>query len=738
VAGPERASLQDATAAEIRRQIAHIAWPGLVAVGVFLVLGTEAYRWPWQLHLLALALVFLGVLTWAMLQRWYLPAVWLLILGCLAASLLAAHWFPSSGALCLLAVPTALAALLTGLSGGIGVAALCTLAVLIMSSLSATTSLIAVPALIAVWATAGVTCGSVHFAREPSQALWTGYMTAHQLLEQARNQRLELKQTQEDLVQANEELARLSERLARMYQVAEEARRAKEEFVANVSHELRTPLNMITGFAEMISDEPDAYGGGLPSALLADVEVILRNSRHLASLVDDVLDLSQVEAGQMSLSKEWASLAEIAEEALTAVRPLCEAKGLELELRMPDELPPLFCDRTRIRQVLLNLVSNAARFTDEGGICVRVEGEPNSVVVSVSDSGPGIAAEDQQRIFTPFQQVDGSIRRRFGGTGLGLSISKRFVEMHDGKMWLESEPGKGSTFFFRLPLREGLAAPADSTVRWLSVYHQEHPRTRPSKAPMPRPLPRLVILEQGNVLQRLFARYLDGAEVIAVRTYEQAIAELNRSPAEALIINDPAAERGPGLLRQASSLPYGTPVIACWVPGEKEAAAHLGVVRYLLKPVSREALCGALDSLGGQVRTILLVDDDPEVLQLFGRLLASTRRGYRLLRASSGERALRLLRERKPDMMLLDLVMPGMDGYVVLQEKAQDAEIREIPVIAISAVDPVRESIISNSLTLLRGGGLTLGDLLICLRTWSEIMTRRTALDQGPPGNRAG
>ena len=302
------------------------------------------------------------------------------------------------------------------------------------------------------WGTLALVWASWHFNAGALDTMWSDYGRMHQLMDEALDQRLELRETQDDLVHANRELERLSERLAGMYEVAEEARRAKEQFVANVSHELRTPLNMIIGFSEMISEAPDAYGVELPPSLLADVGVILRNSQHLAGLVDDVLDLSQVASGQATLSQEWTSLAEIAEEVQEAVRPLFEVKGLAHVVDVPADLPPAYCDRTRIRQVLLNLVSNAARFTEHSEVQTRARREGNNLVVSVTDFGPGIAPEQRERIFAPFQQADNSIRRRFGGTGLGLNISKQFVEMHGGRLWLESQVGSGSTFYFSLPL----------------------------------------------------------------------------------------------------------------------------------------------------------------------------------------------------------------------------------------------------------------------------------------------
>ena len=550
---------------------------------------------------------------------------------------------------------------------------------------------------------------------------------ARQKMEEAREQRVELKQIQDDLVQANRELARLSDRLKAMHQVAEEARRAKEEFVANVSHELRTPLNMIIGFSEMITQSPRVYGAELPPALLADIAAIQRNSHHLARLVDDVLDLSQIEAGRMALSKKWTSLDQIVSGAVRVVKALFDSKKLSLEVDMPADLPPVFCDSTRIRQVIINLLSNAGRFTERGGVQVQVRRKENDVVVRVADTGPGIALKDQGRLFEPFYQVDSTIRRRHGGSGLGLSISKRFVEMHEGKMWLESQVGVGTTITFSLPLGTAVPDPLSSTdaKRWFGPY-SEYPyraRTRRSKAPAPTVVPRFVLLEKGETLLRLFNRYVADVELVSARTLEEAVCELGRLPAQALIVNVPPFERSPALVDQLSNLPYGTPTVTCWVPGEDGAARRLGVVRYLTKPVTRERLLSTLEGLGDGVRTVLLVDDEPEVLQLFTRMLASARRDYRVVQAKSAHLALDLLRQRRPDVMLLDLIMPGMDGFQILQEKTRDPDIRGIPVIVVSSRDPAGEPVVSDALTVTRSGGLSGHALLDCVQAVSEILT---------------
>ena len=552
------------------------------------------------------------------------------------------------------------------------------------------------------------------------------FRRARQEMEEARDQRMELKQIQEDLIQANRELARLSDRLKAMYHVAEEARRAKEEFVANVSHELRTPLNMIIGFSEMITQSPQVYGDSLPPALLTDIAAIHLNSEHRAKLVDDVLDLSQVDSGRMVLSKAWIALGETIDAACLAVRPLFESKDLWLQREVSPDLPRVFCDGTRIRQVVLNLLSNAGRFTEHGGVRVKAWLQGHDAVVSVTDTGPGIAPEDQDRLFEPFQQLDASIRRGHGGSGLGLSISKRFAEMHGGKMWLESEIGVGTTFYFSLPIEPPVPAAlasVDRVMRWFSPHQRYEARTRQSKAPAPTVVPRFVILEEGDTLQRLFARYMENTETVTARNIEEATAELSHSPSRALVVNAPPSAETPALRDQLADLPYGTLAVTCWVPGEDQAAKRLGVVRYLTKPIARDTLLSTLDGLGDGVETILLVDDEPDALQLFARMLSSTERGYRVLRAKSGQRALSLLRQRRPDAMLLDLIMPGMNGFRVLQEKSLDPSIREIPVVVISARDPTGEPIVSDTLKVIRGGGFSVTELLACIQSVSEILS---------------
>jgi CheY-like chemotaxis protein len=373
--------------------------------------------------------------------------------------------------------------------------------------------------------------------------------------------------------------------------------------------------------------------------------------------------------------------------------------------------------------VIINLLGNAGRFTHEGGVRLRCEISDQEVVIRVADTGPGIAEEDQQRIFEPFQQADVSTRRH-GGSGLGLTISKQFVEMHGGRMWLESQCGVGTTIYFSLPLDQ----PSSSLTlsgnqrarRALTPDDETGYHLRASHAPAPTLTERFVIIDEEEMLPRLLARFLPEVDVEVAPDTASAVESLRRSPAQALIVNTPPfAPPAPELF---GNLPFVTPVITCWLPGEHAAAKRLGVMEYLIKPLTREKLLSALAQLGSTVKTVLVVDDEEDELQLFTRMLTAHEPHYSILQVTSGQRALSMLRSRQPDVMLLDLMMPGMNGFQVLAEKANDPLIAAIPTIIISSRDPVGDPLLGNSLTVTQNAGLSQRHLIACIQALSGIL----------------
>jgi signal transduction histidine kinase/CheY-like chemotaxis protein len=708
---------------ELQAQCILFVLPAIWLAALVMVGEVPGFQDPLHGGVLAIILFLLPAIVLTLRNPSYLAAVWVLVLGLVGADLLLALWTRAGAALFLLALPAWLAASFISPIAGTLVAVGCAVVLTWVPAISG----VAEPG-VRSYALVGVCCtvAMVWLTRQPLfaelQRLWLSQAQRRRLLDQARDAQWQARQALKDLADANLQLARMNRLALALRHEAEEARRAKEEFVANVSHELRTPLNMVIGFSEMILDAPEAYGGDIPPALLADLAVIQRNSRHLCGLIDDVLDMSQIEVGQMALTRERTSLHEIVEAARVAVRPLFEAKELYLDVELPEDLPMVHCDRTRIREVMLNLLSNAGRFTERGGVRIEAWPDGKRVVVCVADTGPGIGADETERLFQPFQQLDNSVRRRFGGTGLGLSISKSFVELHGGRIWLESEIGAGSKFFFSLPIDP--SQPVDIRPHERLVPEWEYrQRTRPSTAPRVKVRPRLVVLEKGASLQRLLRRYLDDVEVVTASTLSQAVRQLSDAPSQALLVNRTSlSEPLEDALAAIGGLPFGTPLVVTSVPGAPEVARAQGALDYLVKPISRRDLLGALERLQLSGGTVLIVDDEPEALRLFWRMLSSADAGYRVLAASSGRQALDILRREHADVVLLDLVMPDMDGFQFLAEKTEDPALRDTPVVVVSARDPSGGVIVSSALTVTCGGGLSIRQLLSSIHSLIRIL----------------
>jgi signal transduction histidine kinase len=258
---------------------------------------------------------------------------------------------------------------------------------------------------------------------------------------------------QQQLFDLQEELAQTKRELAEAKRQLHEADKLKSEFIATVSHELRTPLNSIIGFAKLLLKQKI---GPLNQIQQTDISVIYDSAQHLLSLVNDILDLSKIEAGKIRLDTEWVSIEEIIVGVMASMYILIEDKPIELKEEIEPNLPQVFVDRGRIRQVVINILSNAAKFTDEGSITMQVrkitKNEQEFICFSVKDTGIGIAAEDMDKVFEAFRQIDSSIARRAEGTGLGMPISYRLVTLHGGDLWVESQAEQGSTFSFTIPL----------------------------------------------------------------------------------------------------------------------------------------------------------------------------------------------------------------------------------------------------------------------------------------------
>ena len=540
-------------------------------------------------------------------------------------------------------------------------------------------------------------------------------MAAQRNEEEARAHRGELARTLKALTEAYQRLEYANYDLARAREVAEEASLNKQRFVAIVSHEMRTPLNVLTALSEMMYFSPERYSDvPLPPELRRDVREIYRSSKHLIRLIDDVLDMAQIEAGRMRVEFQPVELNDLVAETLDMIRPLVRGRGIALQATLPQDLPPVSIDRDRVQQVLLNLLNNAQRFTERGKITVRAILESEQVRVTVTDTGVGIPPSEHEDMFKEFYQVEGLIAQGQGqgGHGLGLAICKRFIDMHGGRIWVESEgvPGRGSRFHFTLPVAGAERVEVSALQRSRMPLRSPTGRGRP-----------LLLLDQDTTILKMLERGLEKYQVVPVDDISQVDRLARELRARAVVVNSTHKEHSEQQileLRQALG-DFSLPIIACPMVGKQQLGQALGAVDYLVKPVAREALVAVLNRLGGGAHRVLVVDDDPQMAHLISRMLETNEREYEVMRAYNGQEGLREMRSQRPDLVLLDLVMPEMNGHDMLAQMREDADLRDTPVVVITAQEhtPKEERRLSGKTLLLHAeAGFTNEETLAYLR----------------------
>ncbi|MCB0222365.1 MAG: response regulator, partial [Anaerolineae bacterium] len=470
---------------------------------------------------------------------------------------------------------------------------------------------------------------------------------------------------------------------------AEAASRSKSVFLANMSHELRTPLNAVIGYSEMLQEEVEDLG---QAELVPDLQKINAAGKHLLALINDILDLSKIEAGKMDLYLETFNVRVMLREVANTVQPLMGQKNNTFTVNLAENLGDMYADLTKVRQSLFNLLSNAAKFTENGQISLnvtRIRDDANAedqLVFEVTDSGIGMTPAQIETLFEEFTQADASTTRKYGGTGLGLAISRRFCQMMGGQISVKSEPHQGSTFTIQLPA----IVPADHTVT--VVPRESSQDVESSRVIVPGDPNVVLVIDDDPAVRDLMQRFLSkqGFGVVTASAGDIGL-QLARELRPAVITLDvmmPGLD-GWAVLTRLKSEPAlaDIPVVMLTMIDNKNIGYTLGAADYLTKPIDRERLLTTMQRFrcAQPLCSVLVVEDDDTTREMVRRTLEKER--WLVQEAENGRVGLERVAERQPELILLDLMMPEMDGFQFIAELRRHPEWQSIPVIVITALD---------------------------------------------------
>lgn len=515
-------------------------------------------------------------------------------------------------------------------------------------------------------------------------------ITEKKRLERAVKERsLELQELNERL---EEKVIERTKELETANRELERSNKLKSQFIATMSHELRTPLNSILGFSELLDGESF---GPLTEKQKKYVSNIYNSGTHLLHLINNILDIAKVESGKMELRCESFSVNQFISEVEMVIKPLIKKKRQKLFLKIDKDIPIIKADKVKLKQILYNLLSNASKFTPEEGdisLAAGVTGQEKDscLKLSVTDTGIGIKEEDYERIFSEFEQVDSSFSRKYEGTGLGLALTKKLVELHGGEILVESKEGKGSTFTIIIPLTDPFTPLEPLKPMEEAAYDVDILKKKDAKAPL------ILIVEDDHATSEILTLYLAQAGYRIAHAYngEDALKRIRELEPFAMLLDVMLPGKdGWEVLQEVKSDPElkDIPVIMCSVIDNMELGFTLGASDYLLKPVSKSALLNKLEDLsfaskkGRRPVNILCIDDHEAALRLLSSILEPA--GYNVITANSGKQGIENAIHYKPDLVILDLMMPEVDGFEVARTLKDNPTTMNIPILILTAKD---------------------------------------------------